>query len=204
MTTPNFETSSTPVTFEICAADDESPTRLVGHAALFNTLSKDQGGFRNLLHPGAFTKTLREKPDIKALWNHNNDLILGRTTAGTLSVEEDDRGLRFELTPPDSPLGQDATASISRGDVTQVSFGFIVRDHKFTEGTDGLQIREIFDVELFEISPVIFPAFEPTHVEVGSEHQQTQPDDTILNKEEDATSLPISLLRKQLELLALE
>jgi len=92
------------------------------------------GGFVEIIKPGAFTKTLDES-DVRALLNHNSDQVLGRMSAGTLKLWEDDRGLRAEIHPPDTSAGRDAVALIKRGDLTGMSFGFrAVRDEKSPDG----------------------------------------------------------------------
>ncbi len=145
--------------------DNESP-KIVGHAAVFNKPSLPLFGFREQIMPGAFTKTILED-DIRALWNHNPDYVLGRNKAGTLRLTEDEFGLRIEIDPPKTSFATDLIESIRRGDVDQMSFGFITRDEKFTE-TNGELIRTLLDVQLFDVSPVTFPAYPQTDVAVRS------------------------------------
>jgi len=151
--------------------DPEAPTSatVVGYASIFDSPSATATpDFVEIIRPGAFTRTLRENPDVRAFWNHNLDFILGRAKANTLSLEEDAKGLRFELILPDSPTGQDARSAIERGDVDAMSFGFITRKDEMRKDQDGRIVREIFDVDLIEISPVIFPAYEETSAELRS------------------------------------
>lgn len=151
--------------------DPEAPasTTVVGYASIFDSPSaKATPDFVEIIRPGAFTRTLRENPDVRAFWNHNSDFILGRTKANTLSLEEDEKGLRFELILADSPTGQDARSAIERGDVDAMSFGFFTRKDEIQKHQDGKIVREIFDVDLLEISPVIFPAYEETSAELRS------------------------------------
>lgn len=144
----------------------DAPSRLTGHAALFNTLSEDLGGFREQIAPGAFTRTLAEQ-DQRALWQHDPRYVLGRRGAGTLRLAEDDQGLAIEVDLPDTTWGRDAGISIARGDVTQMSFGFFtVADH--WEDRGGELIRTLLDVELLEVSPVTFPAYSATDVSARS------------------------------------
>ncbi len=101
---------------------------VVGYAATFNTLSHElPGGFREQIAPGAFADVLASDPDVRALLNHDPSSVLGRTRSGTLRLSEDERGLRFELDLPDSPLGQNVRASVARGDLDGASFRFKVR-----------------------------------------------------------------------------
>lgn len=144
-------------------ADGEGEERtLKGYAAVFNQLSEPMWGMREKIRPGAFAKTIQES-DIRAVWNHNADLVLGRTKNGTLSLREDEHGLWVEIRPPATNWATDYLESIRRGDVDQMSFGFeTVRD--YWEGEEGQQIRTLVEVRLFEVSPVTFPAYPQTEV----------------------------------------
>ncbi len=143
--------------------------RLEGHAALFEELSVDLGGFREKIAPGAFADTIKGG-DIRALFNHDSNLILGRTTNGTLKLEEDRKGLHFSLKPAATQAGHDAIELVRRGDVTGCSFGFVVLDEEWQNGSNGQpDIRTLRKVELHEISPVCsWPAYEATAVAVRS------------------------------------
>ncbi len=135
--------------------------RLTGYAALFNTLSQDLGGFREKIARGAFTNSL--EGDVRALINHDSAKILGRTSAGTLSLREDSQGLAVEIEPPETSYARDLLESVRRGDITQMSFGFITRQDKW-ETQDGMQVRTLLEVKLLDVSPVTFPAYPDTSV----------------------------------------
>lgn len=142
---------------------------VVGYAAVFNQLSEPMWGMREKIRPGAFTKTIREG-DIRAVWNHDPALVLGRTKSGTLDLREDEHGLWVEIQPPETTWATDALESIRRGDVDQMSFGFeTVRD--YWEGEEGEQTRTLVEVRLFEVSPVTFPAYPQTEVSLRSLEQ---------------------------------
>lgn len=144
--------------------DGGSPV-IRGHAAVFDRLSEDLGGWQERIRPGAFTEAIAHD-DVRSLWNHNTDLVLGRNKAGTLELVEDAKGLAVRIQPPSWATGQLET--IERGDVSQMSFGFSVAkgdDVWKTEG--GRNIREVIRVRpLFEVSPVTFPAYRQTDVSV--------------------------------------
>lgn len=163
-----YETRSIAVR-ELRAEGDGAETKIRGYAALYNVLSDDLGGFREQIATGAFTRAAKED-DVRALVNHDPSLIIGRTKAGTLTLRDDDTGLWFELTPPDTQVGRDIVTSIRRGDIDQMSFGFRV-----APGGDqwmwanGTALRTVKDVELFDISPVTYPAYPQTSVSARSQ-----------------------------------
>src|SRR5690625_3155533 len=95
----------------------DSP-RIVGYAAKFDRASGDLGGFTEIIRRGAFAKTIQEA-DVRALWNHDSNYVLGRSKSGTLRLVEDDEGLRIEVDPPDTQWARDLVKSIERGDVDQ-------------------------------------------------------------------------------------
>lgn len=179
-----------------------------GYAANFNVLSEDLGGFRELLMPGCFKNALSTS-DVRALFNHNPDKILGRNVAGTLRVSEDEKGLRFEVDPPETSYSKDLQISMQRGDVNQCSFGFRVAEEGDTWAKDsaGMWIRSIFNVEkLFDVSPVTYPAYVSTSCAVRSMLQkQNELEIEEKRKVEEAAQKEITLSlyfkKKELELL---
>jgi hypothetical protein len=118
--------------------------------------------------PGAFKRAVQED-DIRALFNHDPNMVLGRRTAGTMTLVDDETGLRYEIEPPQTR--GDVVQSVRRGDVTGSSFSFLVRKQVLREEQrDGkpLYIRELVDVEVFDVGPVTFPAYEATSAQVRS------------------------------------
>ena len=147
---------------EIRAEGDDKSRRLIGHAAVFNKKSEEIFGFREVVLPGAFKASIK-KDDIRALWNHDPSYILGRNKAGTLHLREDDQGLRTEIDLPDTQFARDLWQSVKRGDVDQMSFGFrTVSDAWRKEG--GVVIRELIEADLFDVSPVTYPAYPQTDI----------------------------------------
>lgn len=148
---------------ELRAAADGSAPRLVGYAAVFNSRSEDLGGFREIILPGAFDRALREGHDVRALVNHNPDKMLGRTSSKTARLSVDERGLQVEIDVPDTQDGRDTLTLVQRGDLSQMSFAFQVRSDQWrTE--DSVPIRELQDVDLFDVSVVAYPAYPATEV----------------------------------------
>lgn len=148
-------------------ADGETAPIIRGHAALFDTLSEDLGGFREVIKPGAFRKAI-EEDDVRALVDHEPRLILGRKRSGTLRLSEDEKGLAVEIDPPDTQAGRDIVVSIRRGDVSQMSFAFSVRSggQSWDEDDENGVVRVLSDVRLYDVSPVTFPAYPDTDVAV--------------------------------------
>jgi len=141
----------------------EGGRTIVGYAAVFNELSEELWGFREIILPGAFDRALEEEHDVRALWNHNSDVVLGRTKSGTLKLAVDEKGLRVEINPPETQAAEDLLASIRRGDVDGMSFGFRTLTDNWRL-QDGEQIRELVDLELLDVSPVAYPAYPQTQV----------------------------------------
>lgn len=147
---------------------------IVGHAAVFNQLSEDLGGFREKIRPGAFADTIKTS-DIRALWNHDANFVLARTKNNTLSLAEDNIGLAIDATLPDTGFARDLLKSIDRGDIDQMSFGFMVLpDGQTWRLEDGGLVRELIKVELFDVSPVTFPAYSQTDISVRSLAEEMQ------------------------------
>ncbi len=149
-------------TNEFEVREDEGGMTLTGYAARFNEPSEPLP-FIERIAPGAFKRSLKSRNDIKLLWNHNTDMVLGSTRAGTLTLTEDEVGLRVMATLPDNSWGRDAKVSIQRGDVTGFSFGFTVPAGGDSWSNDGSE-RTLKSVRLMEVSTgVAFPAYPSTN-----------------------------------------
>ena len=148
--------------------DDGHPV-IAGYAAVFEPAEADLGLFIERIRRGAFSRAIEEGQDVRALFNHDPNHVLGRRSAGTLRLREDDRGLWFEVDPPDTQMGRDVVAMIERGDVTGCSFSFRVRGEEWAESaSDGPTVRIITSADLYDVGPVTFPAYPDTSVAVRS------------------------------------
>lgn len=144
--------------------------RIMGYAALFNSDSEDLGGFVERIAPGAFADAL-ETSDIRALFNHDPNYVLGRKRAGSLTVREDEKGLWMEIAPPDAQWARDLMVSIGRGDISQMSFAFRLANggDEWEQKAGAPMIRTIKRVkDIADVSPVTYPAYPDTSVAVRS------------------------------------
>lgn len=150
---------------ELRIAGSPRAPRLLGYASVFDKPSEDLGGFVEYVRPGAFTRTLRDGRDVVALVHHNPELVLGRRSAGTLTLEEDDHGLRFEIDLPDTTVGRDVAVSVGRGDVRGASFGFTIpKGGDRWRSREGITTRELVDVDLHDVTITSSPAYPDTTV----------------------------------------
>ena len=151
---------------EVRAVDGDGMT-FVGYAARFDSPSEWMG-FTERIAPGAFTRTLKARNEVKAFLNHNTDVVLGSTRAGTLKLVQDERGLLAEINLPDTTAGRDLAVSVKRGDVSGMSFGFNIPKGGDEWSDDGTQ-RTLKEIALAEVSPVTgFPAYRATSASVRS------------------------------------
>ena len=178
---------------EVRAVKNGDKRTITGYAARYNVLSDDLGGFRERIASGAFKRILDTNPDVVCLFNHSDNAVLGRTTAGTLRLSEDSRGLKFECDLPDTTAGRDTYKSVQPGDLNGCSFAFMVDDarmcdYKEEEINDEDEsmrgklkrafrtvVRTIRDfANLIDVSVVTHPAYPQTsvdarHLLVGAE-----------------------------------
>jgi HK97 family phage prohead protease len=136
-----------------------------GYAAKFNRKSEPLP-FRETILPGAFTRTLKSRNEIKAFVNHDTNMVIGSTRAGTLRLSQDEIGLMAEIDLPDTSYGRDLAVSVQRGDVSGMSFGFYVPKGGDMWNADYSE-RTISEIALHEVSPVTgFPAYRSTTASV--------------------------------------
>lgn len=153
----------------IGGSGDADPIRIEGYASVFNTPTQ-LPGFRERVLPGAFTRAVDQKQDVVCLFNHDANFVLGRTTAGTLTLRQDDKGLFYTCDLPNTQVGRDTHTSIQRGDINGCSFAFMIPDggQDWSEQRDGdgtyYILRDISDVDLMDVSPVTYPQYSGTNV----------------------------------------
>ena len=141
-------------------ARDEKRT-IGGYAAKFNTESKNLGGFIEKINTGFFNRSRsRNWPDVIARYNHDDNMLLGTTNAGTLRLLVDDIGLEYEVDPPSSR--QDVFELVQRGDVQKSSFAFQVDEDDWTMSDQGFPMRSLLNGRLVDVAPVNTPAYEDT------------------------------------------
>lgn len=141
---------------------DPSTRRFRGHASTFRQPyaigDPMRGGFLEQIDNRAFDRAIAEDQDVRLLFNHDPNFLLGRTRSGTMQLSTDKRGLAVEADLPDTSLGHDLTVLMERGDLDQMSFGFVVTADEWKMQKDGAELRTILDVDLFDTSLVTFPA----------------------------------------------
>ncbi|CAH1672016.1 HK97 family phage prohead protease [Chelatococcus asaccharovorans] len=147
-------------------ADDDGKVTVVGYAAVVGEIADIGGYFHEVLAPGAFTETLKTA-DVRAYFDHDRGRVLGRKSAGTLRLSEDAKGLAVEIDLPDTSDGRDVRVLIERGDVSGMSFGFVVTRQEWDE-TGDIPVRTIHEVELHEVSIVSEPAYDGTSIAMRS------------------------------------
>lgn len=179
---------------------DGSLPKIVGYGAVFGVWTLIGGMFEESIRKGAFKNALDEGQDVRCLFNHDQNLILGRTAeAATLRLAEDDTGLAYECDTPDVSYARDLVVSLGRKDVSQSSFAFVVRPGgaiwTLVEGgaPDGGNIwrREIIDADLYDVSPVTYPAYLETSSGLRSRFADVEPALRSLAAEQQRRGLPV-------------
>jgi HK97 family phage prohead protease len=125
--------------------------KIRGYAIVFNALSQDLGGFREIIMPEAVDRTLSEALDVRALVDHDSAKVIGRTRSGTLALRKDKKGLRVEIDPADTTVGRDILELVTRGDISGMSFAFRTLTDEWRM-EDGETIREVHDMTISEVS----------------------------------------------------
>jgi uncharacterized protein len=144
-------------------ADNPNDLTIEGYFALYEQETELFDGIFEIITKGAFDNTLQN--DIRALWNHNTQFVLGRNKSGTLELKTDEKGLYGIIKMPKTQYAQDLYELVQRGDVDQASFGFNILAEDIEELASGAYRWRINDIDLHEISVVTFPAYENTSVQ---------------------------------------
>lgn len=184
--------------------------KVTGYGIVYNRKAQIYEDLYEVIRPGAARKILEGSPDIKCALNHDRMYLFGRTKSGTLTLEENQKGVKYSAVPPDAQWAKDAIASIERGDIDGSSFTFAVdpQNEKITKQADGTFLREIFEFSrIGEMGPVSDPAYTSTTAEMRSvkDVYDSLPADlrTQDNADEIAESQrTLALRRKKLDLQA--
>lgn len=177
-----------------------------GYAIVFNSLSENLGGFRELILPEAVDGVI-EKSDVMATLNHDQSrgiLARSRYGNGTLSLEADEKGLRYTFDAPHTALGDECLEYLRRGDINQSSFAFTVLEDSWSKQEDGTYIRTIrkFD-RLWDVSPVFTPAYAETSVscrsfdEFKAEEARKEEEERLAKEKEEQERREIEEAEKQ-------
>lgn len=164
-TTPELE-GRIPVSSIDVRVAQTGPATIAGYAAVFGEAADIGGYFREVIARGAFTNTLKTS-DVRAYFGHDRNRILGRVSAGTLRVHEDEKGLFVEIDLPDTTDGRDAKVSIERGDIAGMSFGFSAVRQSWDESSEPAT-RTLEEVVLYEVSITADPAYTGTSIALRS------------------------------------
>lgn len=159
--------------------------KMQGHAAVFNQETEIGGWMREKIEPGAFKSSIKQD-DVRALFNHDPNYVLGRSGAGTLKMSEDDTGLKVVIEPPDTQFARDLAVSIERGDINQMSFAFQVQEEEWQLGDKKKpDLRILKKVRLFDVSPVTFPAYDGTDIAMRSHEEWKKKEEEEEKKQEE-------------------
>lgn len=192
------------VTLEERGEGDAKEKMIVGRAVVYydNTPATEyvmyEGKTERVVErimPGACNRALAEKQDVRCLFNHRSELILGRTVAGTLDLSVDERGLKYSCKPGKTTVANDVREHLSRGDVTGSSFGFVSRKSTWTRTVEQLAdkterttyLRTVEDMDMMDVSPVTYPAYKSTEAGMRSGETDQREVDRLLGEARAAT-----------------
>jgi len=176
--------------------DPDGKKHIEGYAIRFNELSSDLGGWAERIDPSA----PNIDPDMRAFFDHDSSMVLGRISAGTLQAQVTDDGVFVRAMPPDTQWARDLLVSMERGDISQMSFGFFATEDSWDKDADGYPIRTVLGADIFEVSVVALPAYPTTSaqarsmaaalVEPPAEHGETE---QVEDKEADEAGRDVRL-----------
>lgn len=195
MPNPQFERRDYTGTVEL--REDGEATKLVGYAAVFNRLSEDLGGFVERIAPGAFKEVLGQGHNILGLFNHSMDNLLASRTSGTLRLEEDEFGLRYEIDLDASdPDHQRVMSKVRRKDLSGSSFAFRSTHDEWATTEADYPMRTVTHVtHLRDVGPVTVPAYPDTAARPLALRSLAELTDRPVEELAEATDLRDFLLR---------
>lgn len=201
MSEKEIRTLTAPVEFRAIEKDDdneEAKQYVVGYALRFNSESEDLGGFVEVIEPSALANT--DMTDVRALFNHNPSQVLGRTTSGTLKLSVDEFGLRYEIDMPDTSYANDLVHSMTRGDINESSFGFIIDYENEGDSWEYDEARDIYKrsiksfKKLTDISIVTYPAYKATESLVASRSLENHKNELARKLKQRQIAIELELL----------
>lgn len=192
---------------EIRANKETGKPVIMGYSAVFDTWGSELYGFKEKIAPGAFSDSIKND-DIRALFNHDPNWVLGRNIANTLRLKEDSHGLYIEIDVNENDINATSIfAKIERGDVSGQSFGFITKEDEWFYPENGMPERTLKKVQLFDVSPVTYPFYESTDVSVALRsldlNKPVISGDTAGDKNEIGQGFDIENKRKRLRIIEL-
>ena len=175
---------------------------VVGYASIYDSKSENLGGFYEYIDRGAFNDDLINKSDVRALINHDPNLILARNTSGTLKLSADEKGLKYEFSIPETSYGKDLAVNMRNGNLTQSSFAFVVKEDDWTTNERGEDVRTIKEIDsLHDISVVTYPAYRQAESDlVIAQRGLSQYKEKQKHKEEENDLVMRSLATLKIEL----
>ncbi|MCP3026002.1 HK97 family phage prohead protease [Halobacillus sp. A5] len=203
----NKETRTLTMPIELRASEnDESKQVIVGYALKFNSESEDLGGFVEIIDPSALNGA--DMSDVRGLFNHDPNMVLGRSKSGSLTLEVDEFGLKYIIDPPDTSFARDLAFSMGRGDIDQSSFGFGITydgdEWKYDEKRD-IYVRKINQFHsIVDVSVVTYPAYQATESVVAQrsleDYKQNQEEIRQAKVREEERKLKQKQIEIELEL----
>ena len=184
--------------------DGKQTDVVVGYGSIYNSRSNDLGGFYEYIAEGAISEDVINSSDVRALINHNMDKILARSVNGngTLKLNTDSKGLRYEFEIPDTSYGKDLKINMQNGNLNQSSFAFTVADDEWSNDEAGNNIRTINKIDmLYDISVVTYPAYSQAESDlVVAQRGLASYKETLKNEEEENDLVARSLASLKIEL----
>ena len=176
---------------------------VVGYGSIWNSRSQNLGGFYEYISPDAISQETIDKSDVRALINHDPNLVLARSTAGNLSLSVDEKGLRYEFSIPETSYGKDLAINMKNGNINQSSFAFTVGSDEWSTDEEGNDIRTITSIEkLYDVSPVTYPAYSQAESDlVVAQRALAMYKENKEIKEEETDLVARSLAQLKIELI---